>query len=217
MVLVEAPMSHFFRRWGVSMVLLSACGLLGFYVLWWNNPLLRLEDPFEGSTPSQQSVTTPTEPLLLYRWDTLERMRLVKRKQGETLRVDYERAAPRDPGVWRVAGQSEALRLSDFEQILLNNTLEQLRVLTVRRILLTQPTPEQLQSFGVGDLDSGAIEVILHGQKESQLQEQRLLIGNAAPTGSGYYFYLPALDQVYLGYVNIPEALQKLLSLPLKD
>lgn len=196
-------MSAFVRRWGVSLALLSAALLLGVYVLWWHNPLVS-EGPFDSGS---QPANTTAEPLNVYRWDTLERMRLVGHLSKNTITVDYERAAPRDPGVWRIDGKGSPLRLSEFEQVLLENTLEQLRVLTVRRLLLTNPTPQQLKGFGIG-----AVEVIIHGQKNGQRQQQRLLIGSAAPTGSGYYFYIPALQQVYLGYVNIPEALQQLLA-----
>lgn len=212
-------MIGFARRWGFSLALLGVSVFLGVYILGWHNPLHKA-GPFETLSPSE---TSATEPLSLYHWDTLERMRLVKRgPAGDTLRIDYERATPHDPGLWRVSGQtpgqSRSLKLSDFEQVLLKNTLEQLRVLNVRRLLLTEPTSAQLQSFGLGPLEKGAIEVILHGQKKGVLQEQRLFIGDAAPTGSGYYFYIPSVnqvyrDQVYLGYVNIPEALKQLLVL----
>lgn len=199
----------FVRRWGLSLSLLSVSLVLGGYVLWWNNPL-DSQGPFDSAA---QPTDQTEEPLTVYRWDTLERMRLVgkvKPRSAKTVAVNYERAAPRDPGVWRVVGKPMPLRLSDFEQVLLENTLTQLRVLNVRRALLTKPTPAQLEDFGLSGL--GAIEVILQGQKNGTLQEQRLLIGHASPTGSGYYFYIPALQQVYLGYVNIPEALQQLLA-----
>jgi hypothetical protein len=212
----KVPVKAFLQRWGVSLSLLSSCVLLGLYILW-HHPLSS-QDPFATTDPSTHASTNaPTEPLNLYQWDSLERMRLVEhlaqKNQGTseaTVSVDYERAAPRDPGVWRVMGHSSPLRLSPFEQVLLENTLTQLRVLNVRRLLLTHPSPEQLSGFGLKG--TGSIEVILHGQKNGQLQEQRLLIGDATPTGSGYYFYIPALEQVYLGYVNIPEALRQLLA-----
>ncbi len=181
----------FWQRWRFSLLALGASIALGAYTLW-NNPM----DPPVAPQPGT-GETTPQEPLTVYQWQTLTQLRLVR--PGLTAR--YRADAPVSER-WEV--QNQPRPLSDMEQVLLDNTLAQLRTLNVRRLLLENPTPQQLSAFGLDQIN-GATELWLTGDAQ-----EHLIIGAMTPTRSGYYFYLPRLQKVYLGYVNIPEALVRL-------
>lgn len=181
----------FWQRWRFSLLALGISLGLGVYTLW-NNPMHPPVAPQPGT-----GETTPQEPVTVYQWQDLKQLRLVR--PGLTAR--YRAEAP-ETERWEVQNKPRAL--SEMEQVLLENTLAQLQTLNVRRLLLEKPTAQQLSAFGLDQI-AGATELWLTGDGQ-----EHLIIGQMTPTGSGYYFYLPRLQKVYLGYVNIPEALARL-------
>ena len=210
-------MTDSWKRWRFSLLALALSAGLGVYTLWVNNPLHESVEPqpqfnTEASTPAgAASQALPPgqqakEPLTLYQWDRLNQLRVTTTGMKARYRQDAP-AAER----WQV--QDQFRTLSEMDQVLLDNTLNQLRTLNVRRLVLEAPRAHQLTAFGL-DPVAGSTELILQGQKNGQPTQERVVIGQATPTGSGYYFFLPRLNQVYLGYVNIPEALKHLLEQP---
>ncbi len=202
----------FWQRWKFSLCALVLCVGFGTYTLFEERWQQAGRERLLTDTEKQASLSDlPNQSSLLsvHHWDTLRGFDF--HKGGRKLYARFKE----EP--WTLHEESptgKSLFLSDFEQALLQRTAEQLRVFNVQRLLLENPTVAQKKDMHIHTSDGNSalpITVHLQGTVKQKPVQTHLLLGRSTPTGTGFYVYHPDTDMVYLGYINVPEALTRLL------
>jgi len=168
--------------WRTTGILFLILLLLGGYV-WWQQQ----QDAPDEAADAFPTSPAPAENLPLFPNTVAEeviRLEIVDLADNTT--VTFLREAD---GRW----YQTVPTYTEVISVTMSNHARNLANLTSRRVLPADANP--LEAYG---LDAPAYELIVVSQQGERVVRQRLLVGDATPTGDAYYTQKPGDGRVYL-------------------